>query len=146
MRQRTSDESAPHPEPGNEIIWAVRACLFRTCAESDIRHILADVAMPEATDLLFSFAWTVRQAMIGTNPHAGADWPDELLLLDVIALYQEKRSFEAMIMLRSLLPIHLALIARNSAERLAIALLNKGHRLAPPLRPDVQHAAFVTAS
>lgn len=120
-----NDENAPRPEPDDALFWAIRACLIRTCSEAHIRAVLVKADMPDAADLLFGFVW-----------------PDARVLLDVIALYQQGRSLEAMIVLRSIMPAPLALIARERAEKFAAVLLNRGRRLTTPRRPLVQHAVF----
>jgi len=124
------EESKHRPMPGSELLWSMRTWVTGTCrevpVEAQIRAVLETIAAPPAADMLFGFMWAIGHGTLGKltiasvcEPRIG---PDERLLLDVLALYQDERNLEAMMLLRSILPPLAALAARDSAERLATIL------------------------
>ncbi len=133
------------------MLWSMRTWVIGTCrevpVEAQIRAVVETIAAPPAADMLFGFMWAVghgamRELTIACvcEPRIS---PDERLLLDVLALYQDGRNLEAMMLLRSILPPQAALAARDSAEGLATILGASDHRLASPRLPAMQHIAFV---
>jgi hypothetical protein len=66
-----------------------------------------------------------------------------MMLSDVVALYQQDRDLEAMLLLRSVLAPDAALAVRETAKRLAAVLAESGHFLALPVDAPVRHMGLI---
>jgi hypothetical protein len=129
------------------LLWSMRAWVIgsrrKIPVERQIEEVFDRIGAGDAVGALFGFMWVVGHGALRTlnvecvcNPGISAD---ERCLLDVIALHQHRRSFEAMVLLRSLLAPRAALAAADSAARLTAALTDANRFLASPQLPTTRH-------
>ncbi len=132
---------APQPVLERALLWAIRAWVIgltrRVPVEERIEAMLARLGAPEASSALFALMWVLncgatRTLAIDCVCHPGVSG-DERRLLEVLALYQQAREFEALLLLRSILTPAAAIAAGANAAQLASLLAAAGCmlRLAP---------------
>jgi hypothetical protein len=133
------------------LLWTMRAWVIgitqKIPVEEQIQDAFNRVGAPDATGQLYAFMWILSQ---GASRMLNVDCvcqssisTDERALLDVIALSQHKRTFEAMILLRSVVRCGRAVAAGESAMKIATALTAAGFVL--PVRSlETTRYAFPT--
>jgi hypothetical protein len=123
------------------LLWAMRAWVIGITQKLPVEEQIADafnrIGAPDATGQLYAFMWILSQ---GASRMLNVDCVcqeslsgDERALLDILALSQHKRTFEAMILLRSMVRRSRALAAADSAMKVAKTLSAAGLLL--PTRP-----------
>ncbi len=129
------------------VLWTMRcwaAGLTDTISvEDQIERMFFDLGAPDATGQLFSFMLVVqhsacRPLAIGRvrRPDISAD---ESCLLDILALSQHQRTFEALLLLRSLVRPRTATAAQDSACRVGACLAAAGRMLTPRQSETTRH-------
>lgn len=133
------------------LLWTMRAWVIgitqKIPVEEQIQDAFNRIGAPDATGQLYAFMWILSQ---GASRMLNVDCVcqnslsrDERALLDILALSQHKRTFEAMILLRSIVRRGRAIAAGESAMRVATALSEAGFVL--PVRSlETTRYAFPT--
>ncbi len=130
------------------LLWTMRAWVMgitqKIPVEEQIRDAFAKIGAPGAASQLFGFMWVLgqranRQLAVDCvcNPRIS---DDERALLEILALYQQGRSFEAMIVLRSMVDPKSAQAAAESAQSVAAALTAARRFLSAPALSTRQYA------
>jgi hypothetical protein len=112
------------------LLWSMRAWVIgitqKIPVEEQIQDAFNRIGAPDATGQLSGFMWILSQ---GANRMLNVDCVcqnsisrDERILLDILALSQHKRTFEAMVMLRSLVRRSSAVAAAESAVKVMSSL------------------------
>ncbi|HTZ71702.1 MAG TPA: hypothetical protein VMB71_13685 [Acetobacteraceae bacterium] len=127
------------------LLWCMRACVAVPRDDAAVRDALAHLGAASAWPAFARFITVVRDYvpdMVVVNSLAwrgvGAD---ELALLDVLALAQEKRSMEALLLLRGLLAPEAAAAALHWADEVAACLARAGWMIAATT-PTVRRVAL----
>ena len=121
------------------LLWAIRAWMMRIVSgipiEERIQNVFAKLGASAAADQLYELVWLIGHRATRTidldcvcQTTVSAD---EHALLDIIALAQEGRSFETMMLLRGMLGPMDALAAAEGAARVAATLTQAGRFLLP---------------
>lgn len=133
------------------LLWTMRAWVIgitqKIPVEEQIQDAFNRIGAPDATGQLYAFMWILSQ---GASRMLNVDCVcqnslsrDERTLLDIVALSQHKRTFEAMILLRLMVRRGRAVAAGESANKVAAALSEAGFVL--PLHPlETTRYAFPT--
>jgi hypothetical protein len=115
--------------------------------EEQIQDAFNRIGAPDATGQLYAFMWILSQ---GASRTLNVDCvcqtslsSDERTLLDIVTLSQHKRTFEAMILLRSIVRRSRAVAAADSAMKVAGALSAAGFVL-PARALETTRYAFPT--
>jgi hypothetical protein len=130
------------------LIWAMRAWVIgiaqKIPVEEQIQDAFSRVGAPDATGQLYGFMWILSQ---GASRMLDVDCVcqtrlsrDERMLLDILALSQHKRTFEAMVMLRSLVRRGSAVAAAESAIKVMCSLSAAGFTLPVRSLETTRHA------
>jgi hypothetical protein len=125
------------PAVDGVLLWAMRAWAVgmrkKIPVEGKIQDAFARIGAPDATGQLYGFMRILGQ---GTGRMLNVDCTchpfisaDERSLLEITALSQHERSFEALLMLRSLVRPASALAAHDAAARVAASLSAAGRFL-----------------
>jgi hypothetical protein len=114
-----------------------------TAVEDQIDRMFVKLGAPDATGQLFSFMLILRHSAcrslaIGCVYKAEIS-ADESCLLDVLALSQHRRTFEALLLLRSLVRPRSATAAQDSAGRVGACLAAAGRMLTPRQSETTRH-------
>ncbi len=122
------------------LLWTMRAWVMgiteKIPVEEQIHDAFSRVGAPDATGQLFGFMWILSH---GASRRIDVDCvcgqrisADERRLLDILALCQENRTFEAVALLRTMVTTGpVAVAAAESAGRVAGALSAAGFLLPP---------------
>jgi hypothetical protein len=145
---RAVDQTYPTTQPITAInqrekvmLWTIRAWVIgitqKIPVEEQIQDAFQRVGAPDATGQLYAFMWILSQ---GASRMLDVDCvcskkisPDERALLDILALSQHGRTFEAMILLRSMVKSTRALAVADCASDIVRTLTAAGFVL--PVRP-----------
>ena len=130
------------------LLWTMRAWVIgitqKIPVEEQIQDAFNRIGAPDATGQLYGFMWILSQ---GASRMLNVDCVcqtrisrDERLLLDVLALSQHKRTFEAMVMLRSLVRRGSAVAAAESAFKVMSSLSEAGFTLPVRSMETTRHA------
>ena len=122
------------------LLWAMRAWVVGIVEKIPVEEQICDafrqIGVPGGTAQLYEFMWVVSQ---GATRTIDVDCVckarvsrDERSLLNVIALAQHERTFEALVLLRSMLEPKIAMAAVDSAARIAAMLRAEGQHLPVP--------------
>jgi hypothetical protein len=125
------------PAVDGVLLWAMRAWAVgmrkKIPVEEKIQNAFARIGAPDATGQLYGFMWILGQGKerilnvdCTCHPFISAD---ERSLLDITALSQQDRSFEALLMLRAMVRPATALAAHDAAKRVAASLSAAGRFL-----------------
>jgi hypothetical protein len=123
------------------MLWTMRAWVIgitqKIPVEEQIQDAFQRIGAPDATVQLYAFMWILSQ---GASRMLDVDCVcstkisgDERALLDILALSQQRRTFEAMILLRSLVKSTRALAVADCASDIVRTLSAAGFVL--PVRP-----------
>ncbi len=134
--------------PERFLLWTMRAWVVgiteKIPVEDQIQDAFNRVGAPDATGQLFALMWILSHGasrMLNVDcvcaPRVSAD---ERALLDILALVQCGRSFEALVMLRSMVSRETAVAAADSAAEIMRALAAAGFAL--PVR-NLETARYV---
>jgi hypothetical protein len=135
-------ETAAHPlsrmsQQERIMLWTMRAWVIgitqKIPVEEQIQDAFTRIGAPDATGQLYAFMWILSQ---GASRMLDVDCvcstkisEDERALLDILALSQHGRSFEAMILLRSMVKSSRALATAECARDFVQALSVAGFHL-----------------
>jgi hypothetical protein len=135
-------ESATHPlsqlcRQERIALWTMRAWVIgitqKIPVEEQIQDAFNRIGAPDATGQLYAFMWILSQ---GASRMLDVDCVcstrisgDERALLDILALSQHGRSFEAMILLRSMVKNTRALATAECVDDFVRTLSAAGFRL-----------------
>lgn len=119
------------------LLWTMRAWVIgitqKIPVEEQIQDAFNRIGAPDATGQLYGFMWILSQ---GASRMLNVDCVcqshisrDERILLDIMALSQHKRTFEAMLLLRSLVRRGSAVAAAESALKVTRSLSAAGFTL-----------------
>ena len=122
------------------LLWTMRAWVVgiveRIPVEEQICDAFRQIGAPGGTAQLYEFMWLLSQ---GAHRTINVDCvcrpqvtEDERRLLDIVALSQRGRSFEALMLLRAMLTPPVAAAAAESAGRFAETLKTEGLMLPAP--------------
>lgn len=147
------DERLVLPIEHSALLWCMRVWvvgLHRPIgAERRIQEMLDRLGAPEAAPYVEGFMFTLSH---GAMRRIAVDCPcrprlseDERALLDVLALAQDARPFEALLLLRGLLTPEAARAALRSAEGIGEALRRAGRLLRAP-EAEVRRFALAAGS
>ena len=138
LTERVSRAALPLPE--NVLLWTMRTWVIgiteRLPVEERIQTAFATLKAPCAVDHLYEFMWMLShgasrkialQCVCAPNLTS-----DEQRLLEVLTFCQHERTFEALIILRSMMHGRAAIAAAHSAGRIVDVLTAAGHELALP--------------
>ena len=122
------------------ILWTMRAWVMgiveRIPVEEQICDAFRQIGVPGGTAQIYEFMWLLSQGACRTINIDCVCRPavseDERRLLDILALAQRNKSFEALMLLRTMLAPRMAVAAAESAARLAEMLGAEGVVLPAP--------------
>jgi hypothetical protein len=140
--------SLPHLD--GVLLWTMRAWVVgiteKIPVEEQIQDAFAKIGAPDASGQLFGFMWVLSHGarrMLNVDcvckQHVSTD---ERCLLDILALSQQGRSFEALLLLRSMVSAGAATAAHDGAARVTAALTAAGRILQPR---NLETARYVIA-
>jgi len=144
---KTIDQSqtATHPlnqmsRPERIMLWTMRAWVIgitqKIPVEEQIQDAFNRIRAPDATGQLYAFMWILSQGacrMLDVDCVCSTKISeDERSLLDILALSQQGRTFEAMILLRSMVKSSRALATAECAGEFVRTLSAAGFHL--PMR------------
>lgn len=139
-----TDSTRPElPLPETMLLWAMRTWVvgqrYDGLAKRHLGPVFEELGAPGATGYLEGLMWaldngaTRRIALrCPCHPRVG---PDERLLLDVLALTQDRQGFERLLVLRSLLQPLAAMAVADSASGLVREINRAGLFLATAATP-----------
>jgi hypothetical protein len=146
-------ETATHPlsqmsRPERIMLWTMRACVIgitqKIPVEEQIQDAFSRIGAPDATGQLYAFMWILSQGacrMLNVDCVCGAKISeDERALLDILALSQQGRTFEAMILLRSMVKGSRALATAECARDFVRTLSAAGFHLPIPTLETTRYA------
>ena len=133
------------------VLWTMRAWVIgitqKIPVEEQIQDAFNRIGAPDATGQLYGFMWILSQ---GASRMLNVDCVcqprlsrDERMLLDIMALSQHERTFEAMLLLRSLVRRGSAVAAAESAIKVTRSLSAAGFIL-PVRSMETTRYAFPT--
>lgn len=143
------DERLAIPVAQGALLWCMRMWVMEMKrgigAEPRIDDMLERLGVPEASPYLKGFMFALSggatrmiEVHCTCRPRIGAD---ERALLDVLALAQAVRSFEALLILRGFVTLDGARAALRSAEGIGTVLAQAG-RFLPEPDAEVRHFAM----
>ncbi|WP_284947202.1 hypothetical protein [Acidisoma cladoniae] len=143
MNQAEARDRGHLPPAESVLLLAIRVEVegLRTGVDrrSHVRAILDMLACPNADRALLDFIGSLAapgaaaRALAISGVSSPVITPDERLLIDVIALQQQGRSLESMIMLRAIWLDDVAVLSiQETAGRLAVLLRRAGQQLLAP--------------
>jgi hypothetical protein len=133
------------------LLWTMRAWVIgitqKIPVEEQIQDAFNRIGAPDATGQLYAFMWILSQSasrMLNVDCVCQTSLSaDERTLLDIVALSQHKRTFEAMILLRAIVRRGRAVAAGETAMKVATVLTEAGFVL--PIRSlETTRYAFPT--
>jgi hypothetical protein len=129
--------------PGQD--WAGQDEAGQDGAEAHIEATLRRMGAADAAPAFCRFMAVIRDTLPRTAKVSRVRWRsggnDEHVLLEAIALAQQRRAMEALLLLRGLLPPAAARIALDNAEELGAHLARAGWFLGAPA-PGIRHFAM----
>lgn len=134
--------------PETVVLWAMRTwvagCRLNVPMARYIDPVFAELGAPEAASHLYGLMWALGQGASRAvsihgpcHPHVSED---EQVLLDVLALTQDRQAFERLLLLRTMLRPLAATPAGKSASGLVQELNRGGLFLTPAYAPTRRHA------
>jgi hypothetical protein len=129
------------------LLWTMRAWVLgireKIPVEEQIQDAFGKLGAPDATGPLFGFMWCLGHGALRALdvhcvcvPDVGSD---ERCLIDILALTQQARRFEALLLLRSLIRPKAAIAARDAAGSVAASLTAAGRILQPRQMDTSRH-------
>jgi hypothetical protein len=133
------------------LLWCMRLRMVGSrrplCAQAQIDEALTRLGAPEAVPDFEQFLHVMATDSLRALDIHCVCWrsvgQDELAVLDVLALAQERLAMETLMVLRGLLPPAAAMRARHHAEQVGAALARAGWFLDAP-GPALRHFAMGT--
>ena len=116
------------------LLWTMRAWVIgitqKIPVEAQIEDVFHRIGAPEAIGQLYGFMWILSLGACRTLAVdcvcAKTVSDDERALLDIIAFYQQGRTFEAMILLRTMVQSGRALAVADCAQTISATLIAAG--------------------
>ena len=127
------------------LLWCMRACVAAPRDDAAVRDALAHLGAASAWPAFGRFITVVRDYVPDMVVVNSVAWrgvgADELVLLDVLALAQEQRSMEALLLLRAVFAPEAAAAALTAAEEVGACLVRAGWMVGATA-PDVRRVAM----
>jgi hypothetical protein len=140
-------EMRPLPFVDRVVLWTMRAWVIgitrKLPVDDQIQEAFTRLGAPDAAGQLCGFMWVLGHGACRTlaidcvcKPGTSAD---ERHLLDILALTQHGRTFEAMLLLRAMMRPGAANAGRDAALRVTASLTAAGHIMTPGSTGTTRH-------
>lgn len=148
-----NDERLTLPVEQQALLWCMRAWVAGLQqpieAGSRIQDMMARLDAPDAAPYLEGMMFALRHGATRRLAIGCLCWRhvsgDERMLLETLGLAQDRRPFEALLLLRGILTPEGARAALHSAEKLGVSLAQAG-RFLPAPEAEVRRFAFASSA